>query len=342
MSQEVAKESLRFLFESNKNNRQELSLTLFGGEPTLNIPVIKTILEYGETLCRNYQKPLHINMITNCTIFPDDLYYLFKYYLDFYNFSVQLSIDGKEETQLTNRPSRTGENLYNNIISNVYKYQNLFCNNPRNLTIHGCLNKFSVRSLYNNYIFFKGLGFESIWFCPIMNTSWTDEDVSIYYREYEKIYKYVMRNPNTVYKNILELAPFDKGLGCGSCNPIRPCGMGVHYLAVSPAGDFYPCHQFYYGDKMENDSILGNVYDGIDEYKKYIFSRYDNSDLTGCPKDCTHSSKCYRCVAANYMNSGSMFSQIRGKYCDMMKIDEHFQNLIRKELVMSNVDRHKS
>jgi len=338
MTIDVAKETLKFLFETNKNNNQQLALTLFGGEPTLNIPVIKTIMEYGEVLCNNYKRNLHLNMITNTTIFPDELYYLFKYYLKFYNFSVQMSVDGNEETQIKNRPSRDGRNLFNGILDNIYKYQKLFKDNPRSLTIHGCLNKNSIRHLFDNYLFFKGLGLKSIWFCPIMNTDWTEEDVNIYYNEYEKIYKYITRNPNTVYNDILEFAPFDKGLGSGTCNPVRPCGMGIHYLAVSPNGDIYPCHQFYYGDKEENDSRLGDVYEGIDEYKKYIFSRYENSDLTGCQKSCTHSDKCYRCVAANYMEYGSMFSQITGNYCKLMKIDEFFQKLIKEELVINNVN----
>jgi radical SAM protein with 4Fe4S-binding SPASM domain len=191
------------------------------------------------------------------------------------------------------------------------------------------LNHDTVGSLFDSYIYFKEtLNIQRTWFLPVCEEAWEDGDPALYYREMGKIYDYIMHKTKQT-KDLYEIkmnAPMDRALM--STGKRLPCGAGRGYGTITANGELYPCHHFYFNDP-DKETLMGNLWDGISEEKRRLFTSYDEDDMS-CG-DCEHGA-CYRCIAVNLIHNGSIFSQTRGKYCQMMKIDFHYQEKIREEL----------
>lgn len=116
------------------------------------------------------------------------------------------------------------------------------------------------------------------------------------------------------------------------CIAEKPCGAGDNFVSITASGDIYPCHQIYFNDE-EHEYLIGNVFDGLIEDKRKIFTEYDNSYLN-CDEGCKNG-HCYRCIASNLSNNGNLFNQTKGLYCALMSIDNKYQtklNNLAKEL----------
>lgn len=337
MTKEVVQSALKFLFNNANtitDGERKVGVTLFGGEPTLVPDIIEEIFEYGCLLRDKYKIPFSVDMITNATMLPDKLYNIFAKYRDEVNFSVQLSVDGIEEVQNMYRVTKSGKGSYHLVDKTIPKYKKLFKDSPRQLSIHGCSNKKTLPYLYENYMFFKyKLGLNRIWFLPVMEEEWDDNDVELYKTELGKIYNHVMeivKRENSI-DEVEHYAPLDRckrGIG-KQFRPNKPCGAGTNYCTITAKGELYPCHQIYFKDS-NNDTLIGNIYSGADDDRRRLFLEYDSNDLS-CPNDCDHA-HCYRCIAVNWVLSKSILTQKRGNYCDIMKVDQYYQIKMRGEL----------
>ena len=204
--------------------------------------------------------------------------------------------------------------------------------------MHGCVNKKTISKLYDNFLFFRNRwDAKNIWFLPVMEEKWDEEDVKTYDEQLGKIYDYI--------KNILDetkdidvinmYAPLDRCMNKFFAD--KPCGAGNSFVTITASGDIYACHQMYFNDP-EQKTKVGNVFEGLDEDKRKPFVEYKSSDLT-CDKNCKNVN-CYRCIAANFVYNGDIFNQIKGNYCKLMSIDKKYQDMLNGEVEKLGLMQH--
>lgn len=329
MSKEVAKKGLDYLCRNaNIMKVDSFSVMLFGGEPMLNPDVIEFIFKYGLELANKHGKRFDASIITNGTIMNDRLKDIFMKYKHQVNLSCQISIDGKKESQDLYRVNKNGMGSFDMIEKNLPIFKEIFEDRYGSLSVHGCINKKTMPKLYENYKFLHDdWGFTKIWFMPIHDEAWDEDDVREYEKQLGLIYDNII-NAIDVEKSIAEIdnyAPLDR---CFKTEfPSHPCSAGRTFISINVDGDIYPCHQFYFND-LQHTTKLGNVNDGIDDMKRKVFLDYSQKDLcTSC--DCIN---CYRCIAENFYINGSMVSQIKGVRCELSKLERDFQKRLKKEL----------
>lgn len=332
MSNEVAEKAIDWLSDNAlKDGIDYFSVLLFGGEPLLNIDTIERTLEYGVAVSKEKGLRFTASMVTNATVMNDRIYSVLERYRDEVNLNIQLSVDGIPEVQDRYRITKAGKGSFEMVKKNIPIFQKLYGNTPddRRLSIHGCVNKDTLPDLYKSYSFFrKELNFKQIWFLPIAEENWDENDVKIYREENQKIYDdYIAElRASKDISDSFNYAPFSR-YDCLENRSSAPCGAGRNFVTITAEGDIYPCHQIYFNDPYQ-DTKIGNIFnDEMDEDRRRVFTDYDESDI-GCG-NCPNT-QCYRCLAANWVHNGSLFSQIRGIYCQMSAVDFYFQNLLKK------------
>ena len=327
MSKETADRFLEFVIEQAELGKDKnVSVCFFGGEPVLAIDMIDYICTKAKKIFENTDINFSTYIITNATLMNEKIYNIFKKHINMFT-SCQLSVDGPHDIQDANRVTKSGKGTFKRIEANLKYWKELFGNK---LNVHGVLSKQSIGRLYNSYLYFRETwGLKKIWFLPCKDPDFTDDDILIYDRELKKIYEYVMNDvrTNNRLNEIDYYAPLDRCLRNGISD--KPCGAGDRYCVVTANGDVYPCHHIYYINP-EGETCLGNIWEGVDLSKKYIWSAYDNTDMVGC-ENCDHPS-CYRCIAENYEKYKTPFVQITGIHCSFMKVDLKYQRLIRREI----------
>lgn len=168
---------------------------------------------------------------------------------------------------------------------------------------------------------------------PIHSEEWYEEDIAIYDEQLTKIADYVIARAKKEgnIKEIQNYAPIDKCLN-PDVRPDAPCGAGKNFVTITAKGDLYPCHQFYFNDP-EHATKIGDIWEGIDEPKRSIFVNYSNEDLS-CSKEMPNCDcfGCYRCIAENWGQNGSILSVVRGVRCKMSFVERKIQLRMRKEI----------
>ena len=334
MSKDVARKAIDWLSDNAvKMGSGSFSVLLFGGEPLLNIDTIEETLAYGVQIGAEKGLRFTASMVTNATVMNDRIYSVLRRYRDQVNLGIQLSVDGIPEVQDRYRLTVAGKGSWHMVEKNLPRFKELYDNNSDDgrLSIHGCINKETMPYLYKNYKFFReDLGFKRIWFLPVAEEKWDMDDVKIYREENQKIFDdYIAEIAESMnIRDSFNYAPFDRYDGLG-CRPDAPCGAGRSFVTITAEGDIYPCHQIYFNDP-EKDTCIGNVMEGeLDEDRRRIFTQYEEEDI-GCG-DCPNT-QCYRCLAANYVYNGGLFSQIRGVYCALSGVDNYFQRKLKEAL----------
>lgn len=335
MTKEIARKGLEFLAENAiKDNQKSFSAMIFGGEPLLKLDIVEEILRYGIELGKAKGLYFQSSIVTNATIMNDDLKRIVSTYKSDASLSVQLSIDGIKEVHDRYRVTKDGKGSFELIEKNIEDWKMLFQNNMNALSVHGCLNKESLPFLYESYKFFRTeWNIPRIWFMPIHAEEWTEEDITIYDEQLTKIADFVLdcahRDGNT--SEVYNYAPIDKCMSPDQ-RPGAPCGAGKNFITITAKGMLSPCHHFYFNDP-DNHTMIGDLWEGIDEDRRSLFIEYDNDDLT-CAKevpDCD-AYGCYRCIADNWVENGSILSVIRGVRCKMSFVERKIQLKMREEL----------
>ena len=255
MSEETGMNAIRFLLE-NSQNRKNLEVDFFGGEPLLNFEMIKTIVRNTRELETKYDKNVRFTLTTNGTLLDEEK-------MDFINNNISnivLSLDGTKETNDNMRKYADGEGSYAKIVP---LYQKLVAgrNNPnyKDYYIRGTFTKKNL-NFTKDAAHMRELGFENISIEPVVGKeedyAITKEDLPQIFAEYEKLAKEIIKRERHG-ENTFNFFHFNIDLENGPCvkKRIKGCGAGCEYLAVVPKGDIYPCHQFAGNDKYK----LGNV-----------------------------------------------------------------------------------
>lgn len=266
MSFEVGKKALDFLV-ANSGNRINLEVDFFGGEPLMNWQVVKDLVIYGRSLEEANNKKFRFTLTTNGVLLNDEI-------LEFANkemSNIVLSIDGRKEVNDRMRPHRGGQGSYDEIVP---KFQKVAQSREQM--------NYYVRGTYthNNLDFSKDvmhladLGFQQISVEPVVAKpedayALQETDIPRLLEEYDLLAKELLsRRKEGKSVNFFHFMIDLEGGPCVA-KRLSGCGSGTEYLAVTPWGDFYPCHQFVGHEEF----LMGNVDTGIvkteirDEFK---------------------------------------------------------------------------
>lgn len=292
MSAEVGKKAIDFII-ANSGKRRNLEVDFFGGEPLMNFDVVKEIVEYGREQEKLYDKNFRFTITTNGILLDDEK----QAYINENMHNVVLSLDGRKEINDFMRPRAGGMGSYDVIVP---KFQKLA--ESRNQTDYYLRGTFTHNNLdFSKDIFHiaDDLGFKQVSVEPVVAEDTEDyaikeEDLETIYAEYEKIAEGLYKRHKTGEKDF-NFFHFMIDLTGGPCiaKRLSGCGSGTEYLAVTPEGDLYPCHQFV----GQEEYRIGSVFKGIENSS--IRDEFANCNVYTKPD-------CKKCWAKYYCSGGCM------------------------------------
>ena len=312
MSFEIGKKALDFLI-ANSGNRVNLEVDFFGGEPLMNWDVVKQLVEYGRSREKECNKKFRFTITTNGVLLNDEI-------MDFCNremSNVVLSLDGRKEVNDRMRPFRNGSGSYDLIVPKFQKFAE--SRGTKDYFVRGTFTRnnldFSKDVLHFADLGFKKLSIEPVVADPKEPYSIREEDLPKIMEEYDRLAKEFIKREKE--GRGFQFFHFMIDLNQGPCvaKRLSGCGSGTEYLAVTPWGDFYPCHQFV---GME-DFLLGNVDEGITNTKVRDEFKLCNVYAREKCRDCFARFYCSGGCAANAYNFSG---DITGAYeigCAMQK-----------------------
>ena len=312
MSFEVGKRAFDFLIE-NSGTRRNLEVDFFGGEPLMNWDVVKQLVAYARSVEKQHNKNFRFTLTTNGILIDDEI-------IDFLNkemSNVVLSLDGRKEVNDHFRKDYAGNGSYEKIVP---KFQKLVeAREGKNYYVRGTFTHNNV-DFTNDLFHMADLGFTELSMEPVVCPpddpyALTDEDMPKIFEQYEILAKEMIKRkkegrPFTFYHYMLDLKN-------GPCiyKRITGCGSGTEYMAVTPWGELFPCHQFV-GDPKYS---LGNIFDGVKNTEIQDEFRSCNAYARPECKDCWARLYCSGgCAANSYHATGS----ITGVYkygCELFK-----------------------
>ncbi len=288
MTFEVGKKALDFLIH-NSGERVNLEVDFFGGEPLMNWDVVKNLVKYGREQEKIYNKKFRFTLTTNGVLLNDEV-------MEFCNKemgNVVLSIDGRKEVHDRMRPFRKGAGSYDLIVPKFQKLAD--SRNQMNYYVRGTFTHYNL-DFAEDVLHLADLGFKQISVEPVValpsdDYSIKEEDLPVIMEQYDYLAKeMVKRNKEGRGFNFFH---FMIDMTGGPCiyKRLSGCGSGTEYLAVTPWGDFYPCHQFV----GKENFCLGNVNDGI--LKDDIVREFANVNVYS-------KEECSNCFARFYCSGG--------------------------------------
>ena len=312
MSFEVGKQALDFLI-ANSGSRRNLEVDFFGGEPLVNFQVVKDLVAYARSIEKEHGKNFRFTLTTNGLLIDEDV-------IDFANrecHNVVLSLDGRKEIHDRFRVDYAGNGSWDRIVP---KFQQLVeARNGQGYYMRGTFTHANPDFLKDIQVMldlgFNELSMEPVVAAPDDPSALTEEDKAIVMEQYEKLAMLMLDKdkegkPFTFYHYMIDLTG-------GPCiyKRISGCGSGTEYMAVTPWGDLYPCHQFVGEEKFK----LGDVWKGVDNTE--IQNEFLECNVYARPecRDCWARLYCSGGCAANaYHATGS----VKGVYkygCDLFR-----------------------
>ena len=288
MSLEVGKKALDFLV-ANSGNRRNLEVDFFGGEPLMNFDVVKELVAYGRELEKTHDKHFRFTLTTNGVLLRDDVIEFANKEMD----NIVLSIDGRKEVHDHMRPFKNGKGSYDFILDKFKKVAE--SRNQQKYYVRGTFTHYNL-DFVKDVLSLADEGFEQISVEPVVAGpeepyAIRKEDIPQICEGYDELAKEMLKRKKegrgfNFFHYMIDLSG-------GPCvyKRLSGCGSGTEYLAVTPWGDLYPCHQFV----GEEEFCLGNVDDGI-----------VNTEMRDTFKLCNVYAKeeCRNCFAKFYCSGG--------------------------------------
>ena len=313
MSYEVGKQALDFLMD-HSGTRRNLEVDFFGGEPLMNWDVVKQLVAYARSVEKERGKNFRFTLTTNGMLIDDDV-------IDFCNremSNVVLSLDGRKEIHDRTRVDYAGNGSYDRIVPKFQKM--VAARGDKEYYMRGTFTHANPEFTKDLFHMADDLGFTQLSMEPVVcapddPSCLTKEDLEIVKEQYEILAKDMLRrekegHPITFYHYMLDLTG-------GPCvyKRISGCGSGTEYMAVTPWGDLYPCHQFVGEEKYK----LGDIWNGV-----------TNTDLREDFRSCNAYARpeCADCWAKLYCSGGCAANafhatgSIRGVYepgCELFR-----------------------
>ena len=312
MSFEVGRQALDFLI-ANSGSRRNLEVDFFGGEPLVNFQVVKDLVAYARSIEKEHGKNFRFTLTTNGLLIDEDV-------IEFANrecHNVVLSLDGRKEIHDRFRVDYAGNGSWDRIVP---KFQQLVeARKGQGYYMRGTFTHANPDFLKDIQVMldlgFNELSMEPVVAAPDDPSALTEEDKAIVMEQYEKLAMLMLDKdkegkPFTFYHYMIDLTG-------GPCiyKRISGCGSGTEYMAVTPWGDLYPCHQFVGEEKFK----LGDVWKGVDNTE--IQNEFLECNVYARPecRDCWARLYCSGGCAANaYHATGS----VKGVYkygCDLFR-----------------------
>jgi len=288
LSYEVGKKALDWLVEKS-GKRVHLEVDFFGGEPLMNFDVMKRLVEYGRSIEAEKNKKFKFTTTTNCVLMTEEI-------MDFFNKemgNVVISMDGRPEVHDRMRPTINGKGSYAIIAEKAKEFAKR--RGHQEYYVRGTFTGYN-KDFANDVLFLADEGFEQLSVEPVVTDpaceyALHEEDLPQLREEYERLaVAYMDRRANGKWFNFFH---FNVDLEGGPClrKRLTGCGAGNEYIAVTPDGEIYPCHQFVGREGYRMGSVLDGTFN-TELQKKFA----NNHVLT--------KEKCRECWARFYCSGG--------------------------------------
>ncbi|MBQ7642482.1 MAG: thioether cross-link-forming SCIFF peptide maturase [Clostridia bacterium] len=312
MDYETGKRALDFLIE-NSGTRRNLEVDFFGGEPLLNFDVVKRLVGYARSVEKAHNKNFRFTLTTNGVAIDDEV-------IEFANkemSNVVLSLDGRKEVHDRFRVDYAGNGSWEKIVPKFKKLVEK--RGGKSYYMRGTFTHFNPDFLFDVKAMLD-LGFTELSMEPVVcaegdPSALTDSDLDVVEKQYEELAELMIERdkagkPFTFYHYMLDLKN-------GPCvyKRISGCGSGTEYMAVTPKGDLYPCHQFVGEEKFR----LGNIYDGVTNLEVQEDFAACNVYARDKCKDCWAKLYCSGGCAANAYHASGSVRGIYEKGCRLFK-----------------------
>ena len=312
MSFEVGKQAFDFLI-ANSGSRRNLEVDFFGGEPLMNWDVVKKLVAYARSVEKEHNKNFRFTLTTNGVLVDDDV-------IDFCNqemSNVVLSLDGRKEINDHFRVDYAGKGSYDTIVPKFKRF--VEARGGKNYYMRGTFTHNNV-DFTKDIFHMADLGFTELSMEPVVCPpgdpyALTEEDLPKLFEQYEILAKEMIKRkkegrPFTFYHYMLDLKH-------GPCiyKRITGCGSGTEYMAVTPWGELFPCHQFVGDEKYS----LGNIWDGVTN--KTVQDEFRSCNAYARPecKDCWAKLYCSGGCAANAYHATGNIGGIYEYGCQLFK-----------------------
>ena len=312
MSLEVGKRAIDFLIE-NSGSRKNLEVDFFGGEPLMNFDVVKGIVEYARSIEKARGKNFRFTLTTNGVLIDDDV-------IEFANkecHNVVLSLDGRKEVHDNLRKTVNGQGSYDIIVPKFQHFVEKRGN--KGYYVRGTFTHNNT-DFTNDIFHMADLGFTELSMEPVVCSpddpyALTYDDLPKLFEQYEILAKDMLRReqegrPITFYHYMIDLT-------AGPCiyKRISGCGSGTEYLAVTPWGDLYPCHQFVGDEKY----LMGDIWKGVTNKEKQDEFKLCNAYARPECKDCWAKLYCSGGCAANAYHATGSITGIYEYGCELFR-----------------------
>ena len=312
MSFEVGKRALEFLIE-NSGNHVNLEVDFFGGEPLMNWDVVKQLVAYARQREKETGKKFRFTLTTNGVLVDDDV-------IEFANremHNVVLSLDGRKEIHDEFRVDYNGKGSYDKIVPKFQKF--VKARGDQGYYVRGTFthrNPDFTKDLFHMAdLGFTQLSMEPVVCAPGDPYALTDEDIKIILNEYEILACEMIKRrkegrPFTFYHYMLDLSH-------GPCiyKRVSGCGSGTEYMAVTPWGDLYPCHQFVGEERFR----LGDIWNGVTNPE--VQNEFASCNVYAHPecRDCWAKMYCSGGCAANAYHATGNILGVYEAGCELFK-----------------------
>ncbi|MGM9978406.1 MAG: thioether cross-link-forming SCIFF peptide maturase [Clostridium sp.] len=296
MSVETAKKAIDYVIKRS-GPRKNIEIDLFGGEPTLIMDTIKEIIKYARDNEAKWNKNIRFTMTTNATLLNDEM----MEFMDKEMGNIILSLDGRKEVNDRVRIKPDGSGSYDDILPNIKK---MISKRTKGKTyyVRGTFTRDNL-DFYEDVVSMLNEGFREISIEPVVleeghPLAIREEDLPEIFDNYDKLYNEMARRKKEG-KDEFTFYHFNIDLQGGPCvyKRISGCGSGFEYVAITPQGDVYPCHQFVGKEEYK----LGSIFD--DTYDAELGKKFKKAHIYNKPK-------CRECWARFYCSGGCQANNV--------------------------------
>ena len=296
MSLETAKKAIDYVIKRS-GPRKNIEIDLFGGEPTMIMDTLKEVIQYARDNEKKWGKNIRFTMTTNATLLTDEM----MDFMDKEMGNIILSLDGRKEVNDKVRIKANGTGSYDDILPNIKKMI-LKRTKGKTYYVRGTFTRENT-DFYEDVVSMLNEGFREISIEPVVledkhALSLREEDLPTIFENYDKLYE-DMRNRRKEGKDEYTFYHFNIDLQGGPCvyKRISGCGAGFEYVAITPQGEVYPCHQFVGKEEYK----LGDIYE--DTFNSDISKSFKMAHIYNKPK-------CKKCWARFYCSGGCQANNV--------------------------------
>ncbi|MGI6485045.1 MAG: thioether cross-link-forming SCIFF peptide maturase [Thermoanaerobacterales bacterium] len=290
MPASVGRESVDFLIE-HSGGRKNLEIDFFGGEPLLALKTVKEVISYARSLESKYKKKFHFTITTNATNMDDDIIDFLHKNMD----NVVMSLDGRKEVNDFFRVKPNGSGSYDYVLNNILKMVELRERDNKEYYVRGTFTRYNL-DFAQDVFHIASLGVKQISLEPVVGKEGSfllrPEDLELLYRQYHLIAEEQLKRKKSGITPF-NFYHFNIDIFNSPCvyKRMSACGSGNEYLAVTPEGDIFPCHQFVGNDKF----YMGNIKEK--KLNMQIVDLFKNTHIFAKPR-------CSSCWARFYCSGG--------------------------------------